>query len=125
MFQVRTVINTVSNQSPKAVNKELNMSLNWLLNSILCKSHLSLSWKQDRAADEQAKERYNRKAFKDIKRQPRLGPIHSDSTSLPSRFPTLQGNRSAAANVVQLYSRQPGHPRKANTGTVSQVQSLS
>lgn len=38
---------------------------------------------------------HSRKAFKDIKEKPRLRPLHSDSTSKPSRFllsqQTLQG----------------------------------
>lgn len=51
---------------------------------------------------------YSRKAFKDIKRQQRLRPIHSDSASLASHFPLSQTDspeeQITAANVVWLYS---------------------
>ncbi len=52
----------------------------------------------------EAEQCYSRKAFKDIKRQPRLGPSHSDSASLPSHFPLSQTDspevQITAANVV-------------------------
>lgn len=52
---------------------------------------------------------YRRKAFKDIKRKLRLRPIHSDSSSLPSRFPLGQTDSlEEQITVTNVVSRVAG-----------------
>lgn len=85
-------------------------------------------------ASTKAEQCYSRKAFKDIKRRPKLRPIHSDSASLPSHFPSAKQTLQRYI-LLQLMLFSSSWHRKGSSGAtepkhllliyeLSQVQTL-